>query len=90
MGSRKLQKVKKRIFRSIRKHNESLVIISVALSLLGILPFLIGDRLVIIQRVRVVELPTITEYQTHPQIMLNFEIGSTVTITRANGMVERG
>jgi hypothetical protein len=85
------RKTQRKLFRFMRKHDEAITILNLILTiLLGILPFLIEERLEVFQRIRHIELPTLTEYEINPSVELRFGISSSVfiTIERANGTVE--
>jgi hypothetical protein len=87
--SKMRKKTRQKLSRSIKKHESFLIVLSLVLSVvLGVAPFLIEDRLVIIQRVRVINLPTITGYQASSIAEVKVTASVFVTITRANGSVE--
>jgi len=83
------KKTRQKLSSSIKKHNGFLTVLGIVLSFLSlVLPFLIEDRIVIIQRVRVINLPTATEYQVSSNVGLKFTVSACITIARANGLVE--
>lgn len=81
---------KKKLFRFVKENNETLVIVNLVLAvLLPILPLLVADRLVLYQRINVVNLtPQIDAYGNFG-VNTKFSVSAFVTITRANGTVER-
>ena len=81
-----LSKIKKKIHRSYKKHKDTIAVIISILSL--ILPFLIEERIVLIQRIRVIELPVINEYTVTPQEITEITASAYVIVERANGTRE--
>jgi hypothetical protein len=81
---------KKKLFQFVKKNNETLVIVNLVLAvLLPILPLLIADRLVLYQRINVVNLTPQTDAYGNFGVNTKLSVSAFVTITRANGTVER-
>jgi len=84
--SKMRKKTRQKLSSSIKKYNGFLTVLGIVLSVLSlVLPFLIEDRTVIIQRVRVINLPTISEYQVSSNVGFKFTVSASITIARANG-----
>mgnify|MGYP000020463887 CR=1 FL=1 len=89
MTNTTLSKIKKKILRSYKKHKDTIAVIGFVISILSlVLPFLIEERIVLIQRIRVVELPIINEYIATPQETTEITASAYVIVERANGTRE--
>ena len=86
MTNTTLSKIKKKILRSYKKHKDTIALIISILSL--VLPFLIEERIVLIQRIQVIELPIVNEYIATPQETTEITASAYVIVERANGTRE--
>ena len=89
MTNTTLSKIKKKILRSYKKHKDTIAIIGFVISILSfVLPFLIEERIVLIQRIRVIELPIINEYIVTPQETTKITASVYAIVERTNGTRE--
>ena len=89
MTNTTLSKIKKKIFRSYKKHKDTIAVIGFVISILSfVLPFLIEERIVLIQRIRVIELPIINEYTVTPQETTKITALVYAIVERTNGTRE--
>jgi len=89
MTNTTLSKIKKKILRSYKKHKDTIAVIGFVISILSfVLPFLIEERIVLIQRIRVIELPIINEYTVTPQETTKITASVYAIVERTNGTRE--
>jgi len=89
MTCKTLGKIGKKFLKRYKKHKVSIdLILSVLFIILALLPFIVEERIVLIQRIRVIELPPINEYQTTAQETLRITDSVYAIVERANGTVE--
>ena len=89
MTNTTLSKIKKKILRSYKKHKDTIAVIGFVISILSfVLPFLIEERIVLIQRIRVIELPIINEYTVTPQETTKITALVYAIVERTNGTRE--
>ena len=89
MTNTTLSKIKKKILRSYKKHKDTISVIGFVISILSlVLPFLIEERIVLIQRIRVIELPIINEYIVTPQETTKITASVYAIVERTNGTRE--
>ena len=89
MTNTTLSKIKKKILRSYKKHKDTIAVIGFVISILSfVLPFLIEERIVLIQRIRVIELPIINEYTVTPQETTKITASAYAIVERTNGTRE--
>jgi len=89
MTNTTLSKIKKKILRSYKKHKDTIAVIGFVISILSlVLPFLIEERIVLIQRIQVIELPIVNEYIATPQETTETTASAYVIVERANGTRE--
>ena len=80
---------KKRFFKALKKHTESLVLLSLALAILSLMmPFMVGDKYIFYQRIHVVNLNDKTEAYGSFGASLRFSASASVTITRNNSTAQ--
>lgn len=87
---KKLNRSKKKFYVKVKKHTETLVILGFIIGVLSLLmPFMVGDKYIMYQRVHVINLTPITEANGSFGVAMKFSITSTVTIQRAlpNGTI---
>jgi len=84
-----LSKLKKQVVRFCKRHKNTIWLIGFILNILSlILPFIIEERIVLIQKVRVKELPIIYEYSATPEETAKITDFVYIIIERANGTIE--
>ena len=89
MTNTTLSKIKKKILGSCKKHKDTIAVIGFVISILSlVLPFLIEERIVLIQRIQVIELPIVNEYTVTPQETTEITTSAYVIVERANGTRE--
>jgi len=87
---KKLNRSKKKFYIKVKKHTETLVILSFMIGLLSLLmPFMVGDEYVLYQRIHVINLTPITEAYGSFSAAVKFSVTCIVTIQRAlpNGTI---
>ena len=82
------KKIKKQIFKAIKKHNETLIILGLLLSIIQIVMPFFAERVIYIQPVREVWLPTLYDYHTNVGAQIKVSASVTLIIERTDGTVE--
>jgi hypothetical protein len=92
MMGKTLNKIGKKFLRPYKKHKDTIAFIGFILSVLSIilalLPFIVEERIVLIQKIRVIELPIINEYTVTSQETLKITASVYAIVERANGTRE--
>jgi len=84
-----LSKFRKKLLQGYRKHKDTIGLIGFILSLiLSLLPFIVEERIVLIQKIRIIELPIINEYIVTPQETTKITVSVYAIVERTNGTRE--
>ena len=84
-----LSKFRKKLLQGYRKHKDTIGFICFILSLiLSLLPFIVEERIVLIQKIRTIELPIINEYIVTPQETTKITASVYAIVERTNGTRE--
>jgi len=87
---KKLNRSKKKLYIKVKKHTETLVVLSFMIGVLSLLmPFMVGDKYILYQRVHVINLTPMTEAYGSFSAAVKVSATCTVTIQRAlpNGTI---
>lgn len=87
---KRLNRSKKKFYTKVRKHAETLLVLSFMIGVLSLLmPFMVGDKYVLYQRVHVINLTPMTEAYGSFSAAVKISAACTVTIQRAlpNGTI---
>jgi hypothetical protein len=85
-----IKKIWRSALRKFKKHQTTIAVISFIISIISLLqPFIIGEQTTLIQRIRVIELPTITEAHASPQATLHISASATAIVEYPNGTVKQ-
>ena len=87
-----LSKFRKKLLQGYRKHKDTIGFIGFILSILSLilslLPFIVEERIVLIQKIRTIELPIINEYIVTPQETTKITASVYAIVERTNGTRE--
>lgn len=86
------KKLRKQIFKALKKHNETLTLLNTLLTILSLILAIVmpivAERVVYFQSVREVWLPTVYDYHTNVGTQITISISVTLVIERTDGTVE--
>jgi hypothetical protein len=85
-----IKRIWKRTLKKFKKHQTTITVLSFIISIISILqPFIIGEQITLIQRIRVIELPTITEAHASPQQTIHISASISAIVEYPNGTVKQ-
>jgi hypothetical protein len=85
-----IKKIWRSALKKFKKHQTTIAFLSFIISIISLLqPFIIREQTTLIQRIRVIELPTITEAHASPQTTLHMSASVTAIVEYPNGTLKQ-
>jgi hypothetical protein len=84
-----IKRVWKRTLKKFKNHKTSIDLLISIITILSLLQLFIGEKIILIQRIHVIELPTITEAHASPQQTIHMSASVFATVEYPNGTVKQ-